>query len=83
MVLTVDLIGTRPVETPANLADFMAKNNYTFPVLLDVNKAYKSFGVIGTPTNFIIDKNGVIQLAQVGEFSEATMNATLHRLNAQ
>ncbi len=84
VVLTVDILNSRPTETPDNLANFMSTNNYTFPVLLDQNLTMTHrFGVSATPTNFIIDKNGVIQFRQTGQFSEATLNATISRLNGQ
>lgn len=59
----------------------MASNNYTFPVLLDQNLTMtRRFSVSGTPTNFIIDKNGVIQSRQVGLFNEAVLTETVNRL---
>ncbi len=66
------------------MANFMSTNNYTFPVLLDQNLTMtRRFGVRETPTNFIIDKNGVIQFRGSGQFSEATLNNMLDRLKAQ
>ena len=83
-MLTVDIIGSRPTETPANLADFMQKNSYTFPVLLDMNlAATRSYGVASTPTNFLIDKDGVIRERQTGAFSEAALDESLSRLSAK
>ncbi len=80
----MDILNSRPTETPENLANFMSTNNYSFPVLLDQNLTMtRRFGVKGTPTNFIIDKNGVIQFRETGQFNEATLNATVNRLKAQ
>ena len=77
-------MNSRPTETLENLANFMSTNNYTFPVLLDQNLTMtRRFGVKETPTNFIIDKNGVIQFRVTGQFSEATLNETINRVNAQ
>jgi len=77
----VDILNSRTTETPENLSSFMSTNNYNFPVLLDQNLTMTHlFGVKSTPTNFIIDKNGVIQFRQTGQFSEATLNDTINRL---
>lgn len=62
----------------------MSVNNYTFPVLLDQNLTMtRRFGVTLTPTNFILDKNGVIQFRETGQFSEATFSETINRLKLQ
>ena len=77
----MDILNSRTTETPDNLAGFMSTNNYNFPVLLDQNLTMTHiYGVKQTPTNFILDKNGVIQFRQTGQFSEATLNATIDKL---
>ena len=83
VLLTIDIIGTRPTETPENLADFMQKNGYTFPVLLDMDRAVtRNYSVKATPTNILIDKNGIIQQVVVGEFPKAELDGALNRLLA-
>jgi len=43
-------------------ADFIAKNKYTFNVLMDDNNStIGAFGINGIPTKFILDKTGQIQ----------------------
>ncbi len=81
-MLTIDIIGSKSTETPANLADFMQKNNYTFPVLLDLNMAVtKNYGIKSTPSNFLIDKDGVIRERLTGAFaSEAAFEQSLSQL---
>ena len=80
-VLTIDIIGSRATETPANLAEFMQKNSYTFPVLLDDKLAMtRAYGVKSTPTNFILDKDGVIRTKLTGAFPD---QATLDELIKQ
>jgi peroxiredoxin len=50
-----------------NAADFIAKNNYPFHVLMDEkNDVITSYKVSGIPTKFIIDKNGKIRFKSVG-----------------
>ena len=81
-VLTIDIIGSRPSETPANLADFMQKNKYTFPVLLDMNREVtKSYDIKFTPTHFLIDKDGIIREIRTGPYpSEAAFEESLSQL---
>src|SRR3989338_635836 len=70
VVLTVDILSSRPTETPTNLADFMKTNNYTFPPLLDQGMAVtRSYGVKVTPTHFLIDKNGIIREIRSGPYT--------------
>ena len=82
VVLTVDIINSRTTETPANLADFMQKNNYSFPVLLDDNRTVtKSYFIIQTPTNILIDKDGIIREITVGAYaSKAAMEDSLNKI---
>lgn len=82
VVLTVDIINSRTTETPANLADFMQKNNYSFPVLLDVNQlATISYHIRSTPTNVLIDKDGIIREITLGAYSsKAAMEDSLNRI---
>ncbi len=82
VVLTVDLIGTGSNETPANLSQFMQVNNYSFPVLLDVDgEALRTFNITATPTNFLIDADGIIQGKVVSPFSsKAQLEGSLNNL---
>ena len=83
VLLTIDIIGTRPTETPENLADFMQKNGYTFPVLLDMDRAVtRNYSIKATPTNILIDKNGIIRQVVIGEFPKAALDDALNRLLA-
>ena len=83
-MLTVDIIGSRIPETPDNLANFMQKNNYTFPALEDLKLSVtRAYGVTQTPTNFLIDKNGIIRERQTGVFaSPASFDALLAQLKS-
>lgn len=55
----------KPEEREQHVKDFIAKNNYTFPVLFDTDLVFK-YGVEGIPTKFIIGKNGNIRFKDVG-----------------
>ena len=62
----------------------MTKNNYTFPALLDMDMAVtKSYGITQTPTNFLIDKDGVIRERLTGAISEAALDESLNKLLAK
>ena len=53
MTISVDYEGLKPVQ------EFLNKQHYTFPVLLDPNgETLDLFEVKGIPTTFIIDKKG-------------------------
>jgi len=57
----------RAQDKKKNAADFIAKNEYPFHVLLDVeDKVISAYKVTGVPTKFIIDKNGSIRYVSVG-----------------
>ena len=81
IVLTVDIIDSRPAETTSNLASFMKTNNYSFPVLLD-NKMQvtKDYNVKQTPTSFLIGKDGVVREVITGVFSKSAVDASLNQL---
>jgi peroxiredoxin len=53
LTISVDYEGLKPVQ------EFLSKQHYTFPVLLDPNgETLDLFEVKGIPTTFIIDKRG-------------------------
>jgi len=60
----------RPGEPAARMkavTDFMANNNYTFPVVIDHDSvAVKAYGLQGFPTVYMIDSTGMIRYKNVG-----------------
>ncbi|MGE5431332.1 MAG: redoxin domain-containing protein, partial [Syntrophomonadaceae bacterium] len=57
----------RVEDKKKNAADFIAKNQYPFYVLLDTeSKVNELYRVPGIPTKFVIDKDGVIRFKVVG-----------------
>lgn len=53
--------------------DFIAKNNYTFNVLFDQrfadgtkSKLYTDYKIVGIPTKFIIDRDGIVRFEKIG-----------------
>lgn len=59
-------------ESNEKVSDFMNKNRYTMPVLLDKDGVVaKQFQIAAIPTTIIVDKNGLIKHRQSGAM---TMN---------
>ncbi len=57
----------RVEEKTKNAADFIAKNDYPFHVLMDEdNKVIEKYKVSGIPTKFIIDAQGNIRFKSIG-----------------
>lgn len=85
VVLTVDILNSRPEETPTNLENFMGTNNFTFPVLLDpVQLATIQYHVSDTPTNILIDKDGFIREITPGPYlSQSAVETSLTRIMPQ
>ncbi len=74
VILAVD-VGDSEVKVKR----YVKEHNLTFPVLLDWSQAIAGdFAIIGFPTTFIIDQNGVIRAVVVGERNwEETQNSKL------
>lgn len=52
-------------ETQQKVANFIKRYNITFPVLLDEGgEAADSYGLLGVPTYFLVDKKGTIRFKQ-------------------
>ena len=81
-VLTVNLIGSRPSETPDNLASFMQSNEYSYTVLLDMNQEVsRNYAIVGTPTSFLIDKYGIIWERTLGPYAtKAVLEESINRI---
>jgi peroxiredoxin len=64
MLLAVD-VG----ESASDVSQFMQSQGFSFTVLLDGEAAVaQKYNVMGIPTTFFIDKEGVIQNIKVGAF---------------
>jgi thiol-disulfide isomerase/thioredoxin len=76
----------RPGEPAARMkavTDFMAKNKYTFPVIIDHERvAVEAYEIQGFPTVFMIDGSGTIRYRNVGydEGVEQILEAQLESL---
>ena len=60
-------------QDKATIKAFMAKIGVSYPALLDENSAIaRSYGVVGLPTTFFIDGQGIVRGKIVGEADEVT-----------
>lgn len=46
--------------------DLLSENGYTFPVLLDDEGKAVDFEILGYPTTFFLDRDGLIQFRREG-----------------
>lgn len=54
-------------EGSDTVRNYLAKNGYTFPVVLDKGKQItKDYHIFGTPTTFVLDKDGIIRGLEIG-----------------
>jgi peroxiredoxin len=66
-VLTIN-VGDRAID----VKDYMASRGITYPVLLDTQrKVAQTYGIVGVPTTFFIDGQGILKAYQIGAFQSA------------
>lgn len=62
--------GTDDKAAEKKVRNFIEEYGYTFPILLDRNdEGWKIYYQAGVPTNYIIDKEGIVRYLKVGAFS--------------
>jgi len=63
------LLAVNVGESPSRVGEFVQSYNLSLPVLLDTRQvvAWK-YNIIGYPTTFFIDKDGIIQSVKIGPF---------------
>lgn len=59
--------------------DYWLKEKFTFTPIMAPNKWHDKFGVTGYPTNFLVDKKGIIKAVFLG-FDEEGLKAGLKKL---
>jgi cytochrome c biogenesis protein CcmG, thiol:disulfide interchange protein DsbE len=81
-ILAVDILNSRPDETAETVTLFLKSNNFSFPVLLDAKQiATIQYHVATTPTNFFIDKGGVIREVAPGPLlNQSAVETSLSRI---
>jgi peroxiredoxin len=59
-------------DRAADIKDYMASRGITYPVLLDTQgKVAKVYGIVGVPTTYFIDGQGILKAYQIGAFESA------------
>lgn len=54
-------------DDPVRALEYLAKNKYDFPLLLDIDgSAAMAYGLTGVPETFIVDKKGVLRNKFIG-----------------
>ncbi len=65
------LLAVNVGDTSTQVKDFMQSYNLSMPVLLDTRRSVSGrYSIIGIPTTFFIDKDGIIQEKVVGAFPD-------------
>lgn len=60
------------------IADFMTKNGYTYPVLMDTSgEMFTQYGISAFPTTFMIDKDGNVYGYVPGQMTEDIMRSII------
>jgi hypothetical protein len=59
--------------------DYWMKEKFTFPPIMAPDTWHDKFGVTGYPTNYVVDKRGIIKAVFLG-FDEPGLKASLKRL---
>ncbi|MRR51398.1 MAG: TlpA family protein disulfide reductase [Rhodocyclaceae bacterium] len=68
----VEVLAVNAGQDQATVAAFMKKIGVSYPALLDENSAIaKRYGVVGLPTTFFVDRQGVVRAKLIGESDEA------------
>lgn len=65
-------------QDKATIEAFIKKIGVSYPALLDEKSAIaKSYGVVGLPTTYFVDGQGIIRAKIIGEADEATFERQL------
>jgi len=68
----IEVLAVNAGQDKATVEAFMKKIGVSYPALLDENSAIaKRYGVVGLPTTFFVDRQGVVQAKLIGESDEA------------
>ena len=77
----VDFYAINLKEPTVKISDFMNKNNYTMPVLLDADGVIgKKFQVTAIPTTIVINKHGMIKYRKSGTMTMNELEGIINSL---
>ncbi len=79
-----ELLAINSGESRLAVQDFIAQKGFTFPVLLDTNKAVlDGLGVSGLPTSIFVGRDGTVKIIHVGGLTPEVIEQTLTPLLSQ
>jgi thiol-disulfide isomerase/thioredoxin len=68
------IIGIEAGEPQTEVLDFVKGAGITYPIWLDPhNSSLRAFGAAGLPNSYVIDREGMVRLAWVGEINRAML----------
>jgi peroxiredoxin len=68
-------------ENPDTVAAFLGEHDFTFPVLLDPEgEVMKEYGVLGLPTSFFIDRDGIMRGVWSGQLTPERLKELVNPL---
>lgn len=75
VLLMINQLGSKESETKEQVESFLAKNEYTFPVLYDDqwDVAYGIFGMNSIPFTVVVDEQGKVSRYAVGTTTKKTV----------
>jgi peroxiredoxin len=77
----VEVLAVNAGQDRATVAAFVGKLGISYPALLDEDAATaRRYGVVGLPTTYFIDRQGVVRAKVVGEADAATFERRLLEL---
>jgi peroxiredoxin len=78
------VLGADTSDDTPTAADFVRQHGITYPIVRDVGAHIAiTFGVIGTPSSFVLDRHGIIRYKVVGPLDMKTLTADVNALLAQ
>jgi len=76
----VVILGINVFEDPSRVSGAAAEMGITFPILLDrEGQVAQSYEIMGYPTTFLIDRDGIIQGIQLGQIPGSTLEAGIKK----
>jgi len=77
----VDFYAVNLLENSGKINDFMSKNKFTMPVLLDKDGAVgKRFQVTAIPTTIIVNKQGMVKFRKSGAMTRVELEGIIKSL---
>lgn len=77
----VDFYAVNLQESNGTISDFMNKNKYTMPILLDQDGAVaKRFQVTAIPTTIIVNKHGMVKFRKSGAMTRNELEGIINSL---